>query len=149
MATEVVVCQTSPWRRHFQTPIGTLGFLLWPSCVSRMPWQGIVKWCQLLGGVPPVGGSHTAGAPLLPGCLLVQQRQPWSPNHQSLSLPTLLPKAMDGDWSNKLGQGDLPSAVPVIVSIHPFYTCGICLDTNSSLPSESTSQSLGYAPGAK
>ena len=149
MASEVAACQTSLWRRHFQTPIGTPGFSLQPSCVSRMPPQGIVKWWQLLKGVPLVGGSHTAGAPLLPGCLLVQERQPQSLNHQSPSLPTLLPKATDGGQSDKLEQGGLPSAVPVIISIHPFYTCGICLDTNSSLPSKSTSQSLGYAPGAK
>ena len=154
MASEVVACQTSPWRRHLQIPIGTPGFSLQPSHVSGMPLQGIVKWWQLLGGVPQVGGSHTAGAPLLPGCLLVRERQlrspdHWSPNHWSLSLPTLLLKAADGGQSDKLGQGCLPSAVPVIVSVHPFYMYGICPDTNSSLPSESASQSPGYVPGAK
>ena len=154
MASEAVACQTSPWRRHLQIPIGTPGFLLQPSRVSRMPPQGIAKWWQLLGGVPQVGGSHTAGAPLLPGCLLVRERQLRSldyrsPNYRSQSLPTLLPKAADGGQSNKLGHGSLPSAVPVIVSVCPFYTCGICLDTDSSLPSESASQSPGYAPGAK
>ena len=106
-----------------------------------MPLQGVVKWCQLLGGVPLVRGSHTAGAPLLPECLLNLLNL--------LNLPNLPLKAVDEGRSSKLGQGGLPSAVPVIVSICPFYMCGICLDINSSLPSEFTSQSLGYAPGAK
>ena len=159
MASEVVACQMSPWRRQLQIPIGTLGFSLQPSHVSGMPLQGVAKWWQLLGGVLRVRGSHTAGAPLLPGCLLVRERQLQSPdhrilnhrgpNHRSLSLPTLLLKAVDRGRSDKLGQGGLPSAVPVIVSVRPFYMCGICLDTNSSLPSESASQSPGYAPGAK
>ena len=105
MVSEVEVRQTSPWRRHLRTPVGTLGFLLQLSRFSGMPLQGIVKWCQLLGGVPPVGGSHTAGVLLLPECLLVQDRQPRSLNHWSLILPNLLPKAVDEGQSSKLGQG--------------------------------------------
>ena len=64
MVSEVEVCQMSPWRRHLQTPVGTPGFLLRPSHVSGMPPQGVVKWCQLLRGVPQARGSHTAGVPL-------------------------------------------------------------------------------------
>ena len=138
MVSKVEVCQMSPWRRHLRTPVGTPGFLLQPSHVSRMPPQGVVKWCQLLRG------PHTIGAPLLPECLLVQERRPWSLNLLNLPL-----KAVDDGQSGKLKQGSLPSTVPVVVSIHPFYTCGICLDIDSSLLSEFTSQSLGCAPGAK
>ena len=117
MVSEVEVCQTSPWRRHLQTPVGTPGFLLQLSHVSGMPPRGIVKWL-LLGCVPLVGGSHTAGVPLPPECLMVRERRPRSlilPN-----LPNLPRKAADEGQRGKLGQGGLPSAVPVVVSVHLF-----------------------------
>ena len=53
------------------TPVGILGFLLQPSCVSGMTLQGVVKWCQLFRGGPLVRDSHTGGVPLPPECLLV------------------------------------------------------------------------------
>ena len=144
MVSEVEVHQTSPWRRHLRTPVGILGSLLWPSHVSGMPPQGIVKWCQSPGDVPWVRGSHTAGVPLPSECLWVQERQPRSP-----ILPNPPPKAADEGQSGKLGQGGLSFTVPVVVSARLFCTCGICQGTNSSLLSEFASQSPGYAPGAR